>query len=437
MNNTQHITLTAKGFTDALTGGYKGIKAEDEKGYWEDAWGNIVFENIELKDDVSISKCNLPFITLNNSITNNLNFDNLKVGGFDIRNSKIVSLGFESTNIESRIDLNNDTYVGILNIGKLSTVGGELTVQNSKVNDIHLNAKELRRVSFSDSNCFNFFFSQDSFCNLKILGCEIGFLSVSNSIIPKDSIFLIANSSIGSLLLQKFINTGWLHLVNITSSKHSLGFFSLENSDLGKTNLINCDLDSFGHFVFYNTKMLDVFVAGTELPKKSDKFKLPSSKNNKEKDAQQRLAYGQFKKISDNRGDSVQATEFLALEMDAYARELANQKGKRDERINLWLNKFSSNWGNDWVRSVLITLIINSFCFLLYCLSLGYTLGTNWEIFWKLASYCLEFLNPLRKSDFLQADITPLARVVDYASRIIVAYFTYQTIQAFRRFGKR
>jgi hypothetical protein len=35
-----------------------------------------------------------------------------------------------------------------------------------------------------------------------------------------------------------------------------------------------------------------------------------------------------------------------------------------------------------------------------------------------------------------EEEFTPLARIWDFVSRIFVAYFVYQTIQAFRKLGK-
>jgi hypothetical protein len=304
---------------------------------------------------------------------------------------------------------------------------------------------------------------------LIIENCLIDRLSFIQTNIPKDSVFQINNTFVNRFKFKHLVNTSWLNICDLkplvnfekfveqedetngivpvfinnefqlkveTNQKTTIHF---ENSDLGKTSFINCDLASFDEFYFYNTKMLEVFVAGTELPKA---VTLPNEKQN-EKYAQERLAFGQFKKISENRGDNVQATEFLALEMDAYAKHISEDSTKWGEQFNLWLNKISSNWGNDWVQAVKMTLIITAICYVIYCHALGFRMfGTDFNLFLDLASYSFEFLNPLRKADFLkdfdsQIKINWLARTIDYLSRIVIAYFTFQTIQAFRRFGKK
>ena len=180
---------------------------------------------------------------------------------------------------------------------------------------------------------------------------------------------------------------------------------------------------------------------------------------------QQRLALSQFKKIYENRGDNVRATQALAEEMEIYRLQLKkpipfqfpiwhkpmtwkyiftqNKEwwNNRSERANLWLNMFSSYYGNNWIKAASWTLVFNSGFFLLYCLSIGYRPGWDIGKFFTLAAYSFEFLNPLRKADFLKhklpGECEGLSVFIDYLSRIIIAYFVYQTIAAFRKFGKK
>ena len=114
------------------------------------------------------------------------------------------------------------------------------------------------------------------------------------------------------------------------------------------------------------------------------------------------------------------------------------------EYLNLSLNRWSSFHGNNWIRATIMTLVINGIFFTLYCRCLGSEIDYSpegWHTFRQLFSYSFEFLNPLRKADFLKEAgmatmITAKARTVDYISRIVVSYFAYQTIQAFRKHGK-
>lgn len=474
--NIGQITLTAQEFIDAWKGGYSGVKEINGKGYWADKWGNIVFKNVNVSENIYIpNPVELRYLTIIDSKLKGIRIDHSKIGGFTFENTNVGNFEFYTVTTE-RIQIRKQSTLNKVFINNNSSITEKFTIEDeAKIFEIKLESKELRKIEIKNSYIQHFIWKQDSFCNLTIDDCKLETLSFKQAIIPKDSVFQISNTFINNLQCTQLVNTGWLNISGLkplkTYKKFTLDQSGLakienddykfeeltnqaatlhfENSDLGKTSFVNCDLPAFNKFVFYNTKMLEIFVAGTQLPQSHEIFFLPPIDDNSseiqkkkyenEKPSQQRLAYSQFKKISENRGDNVQASEFLALEMDAYAEQIANQEGKGGERFNLCLNKFSNNWGNDWVQAVIVTLGINSICFLLYCLSLGYTLGNDCDLFWELTSYCFEFLNPLRKAEFLleKEEITPLARFIDYFSRIIVAYFTYQTIQAFRRFGKK
>ena len=450
----------------------------------EDSKFNI-FQATTLEIDYfDINNSTLNSLIIAHSTTNQLRLNDSKITGIGISlKSKTEDIFLRKTEITNfnigesttgKIRVSDNSIVGNFHFNPSSIIKGVLSIEDSKLNKIKIEAKELRKIEIQVSFIQNFIWEQDSFCLLNLDTCTIVVLEFRQAIIPKDSVFQISNSSINSVDFSQFVNTGWLNIsslkplnsydrfleeatinrrVFLTFQSHRFepvankkSRLILINSDLGRTSFVNCDLTAFDEFVFFNTKMLEVFVAGTKLP---TKVTLPHEPEI-EQPAQERLAFSQFKKIADNRGDNVQATEFLALEMDAYAKQITDEKGKCGEKINLWLNKFSSNWGNDWVRAVLVTFAVNSYLFMFYCLSLGYTLGKDWGLFWNLFSYSFEFLNPLRKADFLKSDINSLinpsknpleitscARIIDYLSRIIVAYFTYQTIQAFRRFGKK
>jgi hypothetical protein len=54
---------------------------------------------------------------------------------------------------------------------------------------------------------------------------------------------------------------------------------------------------------------------------------------------QKRLAFGQIKKIYQNMGDAVTASQYQARELETYRGITRDQS----ERINLWLNKWSNN----------------------------------------------------------------------------------------------
>jgi len=134
--------------------------------------------------------------------------------------------------------------------------------------------------------------------------------------------------------------------------------------------------------------------------------------------------------------------------MNAYLDELNlnPNNSNRGERWMLRLNKYSTNYGNDWLLGAKRTFWAVVICYSVFCLCQGIIFNIelksmgNLIEFARIVSYAPYYLNPLRDLDSVapidEKDINPLARIWDFISRIIVAYFAYQTIQAFRKLGK-
>lgn len=466
---------------------------------------NLRIKNRSTVEEIDIYKSNLDSKQL--------------IEDFQIDDSRVKSLKLYEIDCDSI--LISKSVIGKIELGKISIKKQLEVLDNSKVYMLRIQGKENRRVVLQNSYFQNFEWKQDNFCMMNINNCQIETLLFEKCTIPKDSVFQISDTSINKVKFSLFTNTAWLNIINlrpltnykrfkeryvksvlnIDIDKFVNGFsesqIELINSDLGKTSFINCNLASFKRFVFYNTKLLEVFLGGTKLPLE---IELPNSNilERIEKSEQQRLAFGQFKKIYENRGDNVTATEYLSRELEVYRHELTHRsnvlllrqkniiinwwhkknpgqnisiidseiynsipwyvklgaklsllKNKKwwdmqGERINLWLGYVSSYHNTNWIRATLVTLLVNFYLFWNYCLWEGYGMGNDFNTFFKLLPYGFEFLNPLRKADFLRKShiipaskpFTEISLAWDYVSRMIVAYFAYQTIQAFRRFGK-
>ncbi len=373
----------------------------------------------------------------------------------------------------SKLDINNST-IGWIGLKESKIVATQIV--NSKavgVNVTYMNA-ESKRLVIRKSLFESIVITIDRSYEIILSECTIWALSLSKKVFPKDAILRISDCKFNEILIDSFTNQGYISFNNIIpfdqaeifkSVNNKLesdpnGLYILElqskpselrmiNSDLGKTNFIGCDLNQFSKFIFLNSKLLEIFIAGTLLPQKEKIGTISNSGAFNTKFEQSRLALSQFKKIYENRGDVVMGIEYHAQEMEIYRHYLKHSNPStrterwnvRGERMNLWLNRTSSYYGNNWLRAVGITLLVNWFLFTIYCLTLGYIPGTNYSKFWELFSYSFEFLNPIRKTDILSKDISitisPLSRIIDYVSRIAIAYCVYQTIQAFRKFGKK
>lgn len=417
-----------------------------------------------INDSVKVSS-----VAIYNCVINTIQYDLCQVFTLNINEaSTIRNLIFDEFDSDSiRLSESNINSTVIRNKSRIRffEIGDTLTaISNLKIDDSFIQ---------------NFTMCIDKPISANINSSIVCYLIITNTIFPKDSYVQLADISISNLKIENTSIAGSLIFNGINPIKSFEGFkettnpimskvgeldkfnnfifqdqqteslIRITNSDLGKTQLINFNIREFNKFEYKNSKMLDVFVADTEFPARQNIFHPDEDATPSQVLEQQRLALGQFKKIYENRGDNIRATQALAEEVETYRAQLKLEKpstrkerwNNRTERFNLWLNRISNYHGNNWFRAMLVTLGVNSLLFMLYSLSIGNRPGMDVGKFFTLAAYSLEFLNPLRKADFLKHDMPGecegLSVFIDYLSRIIIAYFVYQTIAAFRKFGKK
>jgi hypothetical protein len=406
-------------------------------------------------------------------------FKNFSTEDFTIKNSRITSLEVNNSIVTkfiitaSEIDSFSHSQLDLqyLNISEGSSLNhlhckfGTLKPIQIFLNEINIEHLDFTQVIVSEfstfhiSNCKVLELSLVRFCNFGSIffngllpKARIKVLKIVEDDKPmvKESKFSTKTEILGEDVinfLEENLEKDTVFDLSIDSS-----YFTIEDSDLGKIQFINCKLTHFDHFEFSNSKLLEVFIAGTQLPEQIETLE------GRDLNEQKRLAFGQFKKIYETRGDTPMALRYLALEMKAYQALLCNEKienypitGSRrqnlSERFLLFWNQYSNNFGTSWLRGVFSTLIAASICYSIFCWSLGFTLGSNWDVFNELTSFAPQYLNPLRDVDsgpqvFKDSDLLInvkmnfWARLWDYFSRVIVAYFVFQTIQAFRKLGK-
>lgn len=447
------------------------------------------------------------FLITNKSTTDGFFIDGKSnVGNFRIENSTIASLSINNSTIGNFNMLNNDPFV-ITSISILDSTTGyfvfrhlvssSITISYSSIDKLYLKECNISSISINFAEIPSFSINENTFIEhfqylpqsgsipqLSIKDSSFGHLDFKDSIFPEFSLLQITDCYVNKLSLIALCNFGSIFFNNLKPLESYHGFkknehnqnyvtnerqyefeqvniktcIRIQNADLGKMQFINCDLNAFTYFEYANAKMLDVFVAASQMPNES-KFLIPSEQYNLNE--QKRLAYAQFKKIYENRGDTISSIRYQASELEAYRVLLSQERESKTyrysqfwwrnlgESIALYLNRYSSNYGNDWHLGVFITLLWTAICFSIYCYLIGFRPGTNIKMFWELCGYGLQYLNPLRDSDsspFNDSIVKELrdypisigagARIWDYFSRIIVAYFVYQTIQAFRKFGK-
>jgi hypothetical protein len=111
----------------------------------------------------------------------------------------------------------------------------------------------------------------------------------------------------------------------------------------------------------------------------------------------------------------------------------------------LGLNKLSNDFGRNWFRGLFFTIASGLILFIILLLTIKefhLVLLPPYNGHW--IEPFLKFMNPLRHfdtDDLFSSDkklhLNSFSYAIDFTARIVVAYGVYQTIQAFRRFGKK
>ncbi|HRG88636.1 MAG TPA: hypothetical protein PLW44_06410 [Chitinophagales bacterium] len=229
--------------------------------------------------------------------------------------------------------------------------------------------------------------------------------------------------------LNGFNNLGhmqWGNLNPVDKSK-----ILIYGSNTGKWDLIGCDL-SQTRLSISKSKILDAFYTNTIFP---NALSLPEDIDPANKElghTSLRDAYNQLKTIAHKQNDRRYYLHFQAAEMASYYETVSWRCSSIFNKVQLWFMMMSNGFGINWQRGVLFVAVVN-----LIFLSIVFR---KMPIQLTSGSICLfgahffEFMFALtNKPDFVKCSEQV---IVYYVSRIFIAFGIYQTISAFRKYGK-
>lgn len=278
------------------------------------------------------------------------------------------------------------------------------------------------------------------------------------------------NGAFKTVRLDYLINQGKLYFADIECLDRNGSSLSIAKTSLGSAILLNVNLLHFESVIIKHSHLTDMIFTDVKWfnlnqlnpratftdeinvdliyhfkKKKSDFRGWALIKTNKE-------VYRQLKYTALKLGDSVQSLVFQGQEMKLYKDELDFYRWDRlstGNKAMMWLNQ-SNDYGNAWLKPVLILLALNlGFYGVITILQSGeyyllpscnkvdivrtwQLLSTHFDAYWYL-------LNPIRKLNDLYADKKVFSSWTvfwDYFDRIIVSYFIFQVVSAFRKYTK-
>lgn len=403
---------------------------------------DVTLKDIPMLEKITVRNSNLSAMTIDTCTVSKFLFDNTKpCNSLRVFNSKITDF-----------ILKNHQITELTCTGKVSIDNLIWSLAYSKINKWIIQPLNPNNSKIKNFICINGTIPSDAEVNFSnIVIDSIVFWNVSNlgkfvfSGITGEKV-LDSNDSVNHIdsvikkykedhIIPESLNWNWGAIPQ--------NAFYIINSDLGKAIFYNCTFKSMNLFMV-GAKINEINISDSEWPQK---LYSPSEDITTNLPRQ----YAQLRKIHETVGDTVKAGMYQAEELNAFHQSLKSIKGHRAEKFNLWLNKYTNYFGQDYVRAFGVTFGVSLVLYFFYCRSLGFYLDYNsdesLDNFWNIAANFLEFINPIHKADYIASilldvkedQLKPykLARLIDILSRMLNGYFIYQFIQAFRKYGKR
>lgn len=333
--------------------------------------------------------------------------------------SRINELLFETTTFSKSLIICNSTIyqIGFSN----TTFKKELIIETCEV-------KNALKLSYGKS-----------LFNAKILNnSHLHNLIISGNL-SSESTLNIADSLFKEISFENFKNAGLVKLSDIRMDKD--GSLKIKHSNLGKAEIYNSNF-SKARFEFEKSQINEIFISETDFPE----YAYTGLEINY---GQGKLAFGQLQTVFQREGDSVRSYEYLAREVKNYYKQIDLFSNKFFTKLSLFLNCISNDFGRNWILGFLFSFGIGFLFFYFLILSTNeYSFRFPITFKWDFTKSFLKFMNPLRHFDTEDIfktnnnlehilSLSNWSYLWDFLGRIFVAYGYYQTIQAFRKFGRR
>jgi len=275
----------------------------------------------------------------------------------------------------------------------------------------------------------------------KIMSALLQSLEMSGS---SKGLITIENSKIDNWYLHEFYPKSEVSVYNINpTATNSNSKIEFHKSNLDNVWFDNVNFDRYKIISFYRTKFGKTVFTSCNFPNDYIDFETFKTLENihfpkkvtKNFYKDQYEIFIQLKKTMEDSGNYYEALKFQAISNDTLKKIPGLQK---HDKIILCINSYSNNHGLSLRRPIQYFFIFSIPLYILYLLSLNRIFNSN-NLDLTLIGYYFSFVDLTHRSDFLvekeQFNLFSLA--IDYLNKIVVGFFIYQFIAAFRKYGKR
>ncbi len=241
----------------------------------------------------------------------------------------------------------------------------------------------------------------------------------------------------------------------------------IDETNFGKAQFFMTDFSSFGKVVFHNNIVIDIstsmvkWFTPLQLDDGNEKINLNRLEHAEGQNDQLEIRnikmilaheynrlkeiYRQFKIVAQRQGDMPLALHYKSLEMNCY-RKMINYKPDKDwnEVIILWSNQ-TNDFGQNWLKALSLFILFSFLSYIPIALILNSSLVvdncctySSINLFKNIENWIV-IMNPIHRISDLNTAVNPIPKSIvfwDFLSRIIVSYFIFQIVSAFRKFNK-
>lgn len=240
----------------------------------------------------------------------------------------------------------------------------------------------------------------------------------------------------------------------------------IDETNFGKAQFFMTDFSSFKKVSFENNILIDIstsmvkWFSSTQLDDNNENRNLTTldeaiKKNNNKEIINAKIVlmsgygkireiYRQLKIVSQKQGDTPAALNFQSLEMNYYRKSISiNPEKNWSEILILWSNQ-SNDFGQNWLKALALFVIFSFLSYIPIAITVNFVPfdpccpNNNFSVFSNIENWII-IMNPLHRiSDIItkNQNVSTAIYFWDFLSRIIVSYFIFQIVSAFRKFNK-
>lgn len=262
--------------------------------------------------------------------------------------------------------------------------------------------------------------------------------------------FFLRDCTYDRLILAHLFNKSLISLNNNNpeAKKGNSVELKIQNSNLGNTEFYDFDFSIYPVIRIIDSRLDNIFVNGVEWFETTQLKVDEDEKNQKKILSQKREIYRQLKLAAEKQSDRITALEFKAKEVETHRLTLELGKVKKADRWAILAGK-TNDHGQNWVKPLWAIILISiGFFFPLFFIAdpeihfwPDFSLDGLKLLGGKFSEHCKiipQLFNPTRRvSDMFKVIEYPFwVYFLDGLQRIVLAFFIFQIVSAFRKFVK-